>query len=149
MPISQPCFNLRKNIMYTSLQSKSAKRMEWLDIAKGIGVFLVVYGHSHAPFNLYAYYFHMPLFMILSGYLYRPSQSLRTFVVKKIQSLYIPFVVWNLIIVSGRLLTGAYLGVINNMLPHQLPVIIQVFLCVGKDGKYMGATWFLGSLFMY
>ena len=123
-------------------------RLEWLDIAKGIGIFLVVYGHSIAPYNLYAYYFHMPLFMILSGFLYQPKQSFRTFLWKKICSLYIPYVGWNLIVIGGRLLDGAALGVFHKMLPGQLTVIRQVFLCVGKDGKYMGATWFLGSLFM-
>ena len=42
-----------------------AQRLDWLDMAKGIGMILVVYGHSYGPDNYYVYLFHMPLFFIL------------------------------------------------------------------------------------
>lgn len=40
-----------------------------VDIAKGIGILLVVYGHLKNPFNPFIYAFHMPLFFFLSGFL--------------------------------------------------------------------------------
>ena len=53
------------------------KRIAWLDTAKGIGIILVVLGHSMSPIltghmvmeSLYKflYMFHMPLFFFLSG----------------------------------------------------------------------------------
>ena len=39
-----------------------------VDIAKGIGILLVVYGHLHNPINTFIYAFHMPLFFFLSGF---------------------------------------------------------------------------------
>lgn len=45
------------------------KRDSVIDIAKGIGIFLVVFGHVPLPMDLITpiYLFHMPLFFFLSG----------------------------------------------------------------------------------
>lgn len=50
-------------------------RMEWIDFCRGIGIMLVVLGHCNPPFNKIIYGFHMPLFFIISGFLYKPSKS--------------------------------------------------------------------------
>ena len=55
------------------------KRCEWLDVAKGMAIILVVLGHSaqyylypetfmQAPMWRIIYFFHMPFFFFLSGY---------------------------------------------------------------------------------
>lgn len=46
------------------------KRIEWVDIAKGIAIMLMVIGHEVSNGLVYAliFSFHMPLFFILSGY---------------------------------------------------------------------------------
>lgn len=41
--------------------------MPWLDVAKGIGIILVVIGHAMFPKHLIIDGFHMTLFFILSG----------------------------------------------------------------------------------
>lgn len=48
------------------------KRNISLDIAKGIGIILVVLGHTKAPEELinFIFCFHMPLFFLISGYLF-------------------------------------------------------------------------------
>ncbi|WP_270224197.1 acyltransferase family protein [Lactiplantibacillus pentosus] len=51
-----------------------AKRIEWIDIAKGIAILAVVVGHTLGPYNgqLFGsliFAFHMPIFFMLSGYL--------------------------------------------------------------------------------
>jgi fucose 4-O-acetylase-like acetyltransferase len=45
------------------------KRIEWVDTAKGIGILLVILGHTILlPFiSVPIYAFHMPLFFLLSG----------------------------------------------------------------------------------
>lgn len=45
-------------------------RQRWIDIAKGIGIILMVVGHADAPALLknWIYGFHMPLFFIIAGY---------------------------------------------------------------------------------
>ena len=51
---------------------KGTDRIEWIDIAKGFGILLVILGHtiaydcSHIVYNS-IYSFHMPLFFFLSG----------------------------------------------------------------------------------
>ena len=47
-------------------------RLEWIDKAKGIGIILVILGHTICPPNIkfWLYSFHMPLFFFLSGYVF-------------------------------------------------------------------------------
>lgn len=49
---------------------RSKKRLDWVDIAKGIAIILMVVGHEVYNRSVYAliFSFHMPLFFILSGY---------------------------------------------------------------------------------
>lgn len=47
------------------MNNKAYNRVEFVDIAKGIGIILVVYGHSSLSFhtaNVWLHAFHMPLF---------------------------------------------------------------------------------------
>ncbi len=70
------------------------KRIEWIDITRGITIFLVVLGHSVAAQSSTAYFiynFHMPLFFILSGYGFKPA-PFTIFVTKKAHALLIPYV---------------------------------------------------------
>ena len=85
-------------------------RIEFLDIAKGIAILLVVMGHL-VQYNMtgtsattvfdFIYSFHMPLFFMLSGYvaaLRSESTSPFKYVKKKFISLVIPYFVWGGII---------------------------------------------------
>lgn len=46
-------------------------RIEWIDIAKGIGIILVIAGHTfYLGYSYPLYAFHMPLFFFLSGLLF-------------------------------------------------------------------------------
>ena len=51
------------------------KRIEWIDIAKGIGIILVIMGHTIAlRYSHWLYTFHLPLFFLLSGLVYNVSK---------------------------------------------------------------------------
>ena len=41
-----------------------AQRLDWLDMAKGIGMILVVYGHSYGPSNYYVYLIYICRFFL-------------------------------------------------------------------------------------
>lgn len=43
------------------------KRIDYLDLAKGIGILLVVWAHARGPYSSYMYQMHMPFFFIISG----------------------------------------------------------------------------------
>ncbi len=76
-------------------------QLDWVLIAKGIGIILVVVGHfipASSPgywlsFRQFIYSFHMPLFFLLSGYLYNPGKHSYTNLLKnKTKRLLYPFV---------------------------------------------------------
>ena len=62
----------RPVINHTALPSAPA-RLAGVDLARGLGIIAVVVGHSQALFAGYVYFFHMPLFFLLSGLLAKPA----------------------------------------------------------------------------
>ena len=51
------------------------KRIEWIDISKGIGIILVIMGHTIAlRYSQWLYTFHLPLFFLLSGLVYNANK---------------------------------------------------------------------------
>lgn len=86
-------------------------REKHIDIIKGIAIFLVLWGHciqsiagDEGFFSNWViriiYSFHMPLFMVMSGYLFqRTSQKdFLTILKGKLIALGIPFIIWNLLL---------------------------------------------------
>lgn len=74
-----------------------AKRIKWIDIAKGIAIILVVLSHVDGPGKFYIEQFHMPFFMLISGYLYTGNKSslCETIIKNKIIILAICFLEYN------------------------------------------------------
>ncbi|MBB4860268.1 fucose 4-O-acetylase-like acetyltransferase [Novosphingobium chloroacetimidivorans] len=93
-------------------------RVDWLDVARGIGIVLVVGGHAERGViaasmsgpprfgvgDLALYTFHMPLFMLLAGINVPASLSkgTRPFLQAKLWTVAYPYVLWSLI--QGTLL---------------------------------------------
>lgn len=77
----------------------SRTRVGYIDIAKAIGIVLVIIGHtvsSDTECKRILYAFHMPLFFILSGMVAKPSAQQKRYV-QKCKSLMIPYVIWGLV----------------------------------------------------
>ena len=121
--------------------NNQTKRIEWVDVAKGIGILLVVHGHSRGPGFLLPNFFHMPMFFLISGLLYKSDGSLKEYIVKKRNSLYIPYIFWNLL---GAVIWGIAQGTSIRGLCKQG---IKILLTLSR-GQFFGATWFLGALFL-
>lgn len=128
------------------------KRIEFIDIAKGIGIILMVIGHTNPPqyvFN-YIYIFHMPLFFILSGYFFN-QETLRkpaTFIYKKIKGLYIPYIKWGILFIILHNLF--YLCHINKDFYslNEYPSIIYNLLKMEKYELLLGPFWFFRELLL-
>lgn len=74
------------------LQMKIPQRVEWIDIFKGIAIFLMVIGHATSPFNGYIYLFHMGAFLFISGYTSKLNKvSLDVLFIKKSLGLLLPY----------------------------------------------------------
>ena len=78
------------------------KRIDWIDFAKGFTMLLVVIGHSTGTSLLgmtihqIIFSFHMPLFFVLSGMTFNPSDTVEEFkekIFKNIKNLLIPFLI--------------------------------------------------------
>lgn len=83
----------------------AAPRLLWLDLAKALGMLLVIAGHSlpNDPERGYfsitlIFAFHMPLFFIIAGVTFRPSATMHDFIRRRLKS-------------CRRLLLPALLGV--------------------------------------
>lgn len=65
------------------------KRIEWLDIMKGIGILCVVASHVYG--GVYFEWFYMPLFFYVSGYLYKEPESAAGYVKTRFRHLLVPY----------------------------------------------------------
>lgn len=73
-------------------------RIQWLDFAKVFGIWIVVYGHT--PNHLFGEYissFHMPLFFMISGYLYK-IRKIREEFIHGFRTLIVPYLLFNLLL---------------------------------------------------
>lgn len=118
-----------------------AKRIEYLDYAKGIGIILVVLGHilSKGNIKIYIYSFHMPLFFIISGYLFNYINiiNFKEVINKKIKALLIPYLTFSLINIFGEYILSGL----------SFTVLKKNFLETIKFSG-IGALWFLPALFI-
>lgn len=95
----------------------------WLDMARGIGIVLVLLGHCPGnPFAWLIYGFHMPLFFILSGYLFK-NEKINVFVPKLIRRYIIPYLVFcfaNSILRIPYMMVGNYTmsGIKNTLIAY-------------------------------
>lgn len=101
------------------------------DIAKGIGIVLVVIGHyvpAGAPhwymgFVRFVYHFHMPLFFIIAGFFYDRSsreESYRSFVWNKFQRLMIPYFILSWAVIAAKMGMDEVLHVDHPVTVHAL-----------------------------
>ena len=78
---------------------ENRKRINWIDVAKGIGIFIIVLGHvlKTGFLRQLIFSFHVPFFFLLSGVTLNTNQKFLNFVKKKIlhvdgSILYIQFI---------------------------------------------------------
>lgn len=73
------------------------ERKYWIDYLKAIAIYLVILGHLpdelHIKWGIYL--FHMPLFFIISGYLYKP-RKVKDEIKKVITQLFLPYMFYGL-----------------------------------------------------
>jgi len=122
----------------------TSKRITYIDMAKGIGILLVVFGHSSFPtpeVNQWISSFHMPLFFLLSGILLAHTNAhekeMSTLIKKKARSILIPYFSFSILsILFTAILDIASFGA---YLPNAL---MQTIVFYG-----ISVLWFLPALF--
>lgn len=90
------------------------KRIDWVDYAKGVGIILMVFGHSGFPLQIqkFIWSFHMPLFFFLSGMMYNSLKyrSINDLVKRIVKTLIIPYIFFSTIVVLGYVLLNYFQG---------------------------------------
>jgi fucose 4-O-acetylase-like acetyltransferase len=129
-------------------------RITWVDSAKGVGIFLVVLGHTlrglqsssilpeNASFRFvdsWIYSFHMPLFFLLSGLFAerRVDRSPGFFLKEKLETLAYPYLVWSTLQTLMQIALGRYTNKQTN-LSDLLGILINPIM----------QFWFLYALFL-
>ena len=72
-------------------------RNRQIEIAKFIGIILVVVGHSFGAGVFAAKLYHMPLFFFISGLTLNTGDKFSVFIEKRIKRLYIPFIIYEVV----------------------------------------------------
>jgi len=133
-----------KNVVFLHLQQTLMKsRIDILDIAKALAIFLVVMGHAvgnlDTPFwRLVIYTFHMPLFFLVAGMVVKPVEvtergTFISFLKKNSLTLAVPYFIWAVI----------YSQFSYNHLGY---ILYGSWECLYK-GQTSTSLWFLSCLF--
>lgn len=123
-----------------------------ISILKGIGICLVVIGHTNSFIVKYVYLFHIPLFYFISGYFLK--NTFHTFVEwksyfkRKVLKLYIPFisVVLSMICLHNIFYKMYFVKdyyTINELIKNILKALV-----FKNSEVLLGAIWFIPSLFL-
>ncbi len=120
------------------------KRIAYLDIAKGIGILLMVAGHVfyEGISRKIIFSFHMPLFVIISGMFFKYNNNFKEYFFKIVKRLLIPYVIGVVIVSIGR----------NVILSENIQILPQVLLGFSNlksmfvNVETVGALWFIPYL---
>lgn len=121
-----------------------------VSIAKGVCIILMVVGHSGCPdwLGRFIYLFHMPVFFFVSGYLFKDKylSETKSFVIRRIKTLWWPFVKWSLIfLVLHNCLTWCGIYKVAYSWADAGRKVLQIFTMTGSE-QLLGGFWFLKEL---
>lgn len=116
-------------------EAQAQFRLDWVDVARGIGIIAVVAGHvwTRGPMRDAIYSFHMPLFFLLSGMLSRPH-PVGAFTRRQLLSQMRPYAIYLLLLVGVDQIVERMKGQqpLFNQWPEDLVPIL------------LGGTWLRG-----
>lgn len=125
-------------------QTLYSTRQTEIDIAKGIGIILVVWAHAYGPLLHYITQFHMPFFFFVSGLLYASVDvSGKDYLLRKCKSLLLPFWYWNILFFPVFFILFYWK---NWSVDTFVKGIAGIVFTLDKV-PFLGATWFLPALF--
>lgn len=133
----------------------NSNRIEWIDATKALAIVLMIIGHT-VDFGTFTrnliFSFHMPVFVLLSGYTYKirtDKSKLIPATIKDVKRLLGPVCVTFLIEIMLRFITGNVytLQAFLEMLKVRTTAIFWASGIAVHDSAALGSIWFLISLF--
>ncbi|MBR6201067.1 MAG: acyltransferase family protein [Spirochaetales bacterium] len=131
-------------------------RIEWIDIAKGIGIICVIIGHMGIySVNRVVFSFHMPLFFIISGYVFHiDNRSFTNTLKRNYNSLIKPYIATCIAITLLSIMLNTITFHFYKILPDTYNWFIRSLYGSGTNANktlfnigQIGAIWFLLCLF--
>lgn len=126
-------------------------RYSYLDIAKGIGILMVVWAHimlvgwSHKV----CYAFHMPLFFFVSGMLFDRNKyaGFSSFIGKRSRRLLLPYVIYSVITWA---IWAAFRFIRHDAVDSYIAPLLQTIIAQGSGAflVHNSALWFIPCLFV-
>lgn len=120
-------------------------REDWIDILRAVGILFMVMGHVEfgGVFDRYIHTFHMPVFFLISGYLYSSKKEigLGKLLLSKVKRLLLPYVVYAII----NYLFWLVLKIDTEVNPVE--PLIRLVTYNTRKLPIAGALWFLTALF--
>ncbi|TAN16230.1 MAG: acyltransferase [Chitinophagaceae bacterium] len=143
------------NYFFNAATILRSKRLAWIDYAKGLSIFLVVYHHSFLGLitsglqvntwlintNMIVYSFRVPLFFILSGVFIQQGlkkRGLAKYIGYRSRILLYPYLLWVFMEVSAGYFVQAYAN---------FPWSPIAYLAAFYNPKLLGPLWYLIALF--
>ena len=131
------------------VNAKTYKRIEWIDICKALGIYLVVLGHVGVieSINIWKASFYMPLFFILSGLCFNEKKyiTFSQFLKKRFLSLFVPYIVFSIFLYL------VWNGIAYLFFPLKIGTYLNLFTCMclpaSTTSCYGTVNWFLPALF--
>ena len=127
-----------------------------LDIVRSIGIVCVILGHC-LPYTqacAFIYQFHMGLFFFISGFFLKVPLNFRifdfsSFIIQKIKSIYLPFVVVNfLFLIFNPFFYRAHISLVNYEYLDFFKAVIDILFFRTIETPILYPLWFLKSLFV-
>lgn len=129
--------------MNVSVNVAKHNRLVEIDILKGLGILAMVAGHVGFGelFNFAIHPFNMPLFFLVSGFLYRCKGSFSLYIKKKVKTLLVPYILF------GLLFCIIWSPVQLARGEPFLDLAVHLFLMSSEGIPIGGALWFLTAFF--
>lgn len=131
------------------------KEVRYMNILKSLAIISVVLGHCGFPYASVIYSYHMALFFFINGYFFKEEYVCKPkkFLMKKIRSLYVPFIVYEFIfiilrnaLISIKVYNETQINPISNFMGY-LGAFKNAVIFRYTGDLMLGTFWFLTVLF--
>ena len=132
------------------------ERIQWIDYARAIGMFLIIIGHTYQQAGFLQnliFAVNVPIFFILSGYLTKP-QSIKRIIKKDVYTLLIPYLVATLLMfIISFIRFFVHIPLVNYQSTWYHYLLAGIFgmgtdtVFFNKNIPAIGAVWFLLAMY--
>jgi acyltransferase len=131
-------------IEFPRLAASLRVRSAALDLVRVVGLVAVVLGHvwTDGLMRPLLYSWHVPVFFVISGYLWRRSRPLGDEVRRRTGSLLVPYVAWLLLVTVAWAVFTSAVGIMS------LPDPVALVVGGSAIGGQYAAFWFVTALFV-